>query len=663
MNARHSCPTNLISDKPTEEDAFGGHESVARSIAEVLQTEDGGKSIGLEGGWGTGKSSIVNFVSKKLDEAKGCDYKVVEIDTWAHQGDPLRRTFLEALIVKMQDFGWVKKENWNLRLAELTKRRRDEITNTTPELSLTGLLMAISLLITPLGLALISAGINPSTDNDGTLTYAWRLLVPGALLSILPLIVYAFAILIKLVKHKTLKPLPRILSGQTSTETLTTVTETPDPTSVEFEAIFRELLNDALSSKNRKLVLVIDNLDRVQPQDALSIWSTLQTFLGHSDYLRPKWLDHLWILIPYDHDAILRLWDSGYQEPYSTDDKDFAPGMMTASFLDKTFHLRFKTPPLLLLNWRDFLQDALKQAFPSHTEEDFRDIYRAYAIKRGLETAAPTPRDLKVFVNQIGTLHRERQDEFPLSRLACYVLIQQDSTNIHDALLKPDALKPATQVIGERWRDTIAAIHFGVPAHDARQLLLRTPIENAISNTDGTRLSDIESIHPDGFWSVLEDLVRDDMDIQNRPDPPEIATISTVLVTSQLLDNSNRQEAKVIKSSILQAATITQSWGPFDDTTSTGMVNVARLAGGSEETVSNLIAGASSAPVQTLDSSQYLVSPSVWVNSALTLIQGLEDLGFVKSGTPAITVRLNAEQWLTVSSEIVESERDNRLLN
>ena len=65
------------------------------------------------------------------------------------------------------------------------------------------------------------------------------------------------------------------MTGQASTESRTLVTQTPDPTSVEFESIFRDLLDEALEPENRKLLIVVDNLDRVEPSDALSIWSTL----------------------------------------------------------------------------------------------------------------------------------------------------------------------------------------------------------------------------------------------------------------------------------------------------------------------------------------------------------------------------------------------------
>ena len=84
-----------------------------------------------------------------------------------------------------------------------------------------------------------------------------------------------------------------LVTGQGSTESRTIVTRTPDPTSVEFESEFRDLLKEALKPDGRRLLLVIDNLDRVDPSDALSIWSTLQTFLGHSDYKMDDWIDRL----------------------------------------------------------------------------------------------------------------------------------------------------------------------------------------------------------------------------------------------------------------------------------------------------------------------------------------------------------------------------------
>ena len=68
-----------------------------------------------------------------------------------------------------------------------------------------------------------------------------------------------------------------------------------------------------------------------------------------------------------------------------------------------------------------------------------------------------------MFVNQIGALHREWQDQFPLSHLACYVLFQKDQKDVREALLSNSDFELLSRNIGQDWRGVIAALHFGVP--------------------------------------------------------------------------------------------------------------------------------------------------------------------------------------------------------
>ena len=92
---RGDCGTRLLTDLPADKDAFGAHERVARAIADVVRTEDGGRTIGLEGGWGAGKSTVVKLLEQEL--AGDADSAAWIFDAWAHEGDPLRRSFLEGL--------------------------------------------------------------------------------------------------------------------------------------------------------------------------------------------------------------------------------------------------------------------------------------------------------------------------------------------------------------------------------------------------------------------------------------------------------------------------------------------------------------------------------------------------------------------------------------
>jgi ATPase subunit of ABC transporter with duplicated ATPase domains len=100
----------LVDDAPAASDAFLGHahQSVATAIARLVETELGGRVIGLEGAWGSGKSTIVGLIKSHFDieptKHGAQETRVSVFDAWSHQGDPLRRTFLEALLDDVADW-------------------------------------------------------------------------------------------------------------------------------------------------------------------------------------------------------------------------------------------------------------------------------------------------------------------------------------------------------------------------------------------------------------------------------------------------------------------------------------------------------------------------------------------------------------------------------
>ena len=382
----------------------------------------------------------------------------------------------------------------------------------------------------------------------------------------------------------------------------------------------------------------------------------MQTFLGHKEYQQPDWIDRLWILIPYDDEAILRLWDGSGPS---------ANSKLATSFLDKTFQLRFRVPPLLLSSWREFLEDALQQAFPDHPEEDYHGVCRAFAIKGGPDTSAPTPRDLKTLVNQVGALHREWQDEFPLSHLACYVLFQRDCKDMRKALLSNEDIELLRRIIGHDWRGIIAALHFGKPVEVAQQLLLRTPIQTALAEGDGKALSDLESTHGAGFWSVLEDTVPAGASDWNSVAPADLAKSAAALADSRLFDQSHSQpEPEALRSTIRAAAVAVEAWIPFDAEIAERMVRVVHLVGNPEEVFPALLPGASNARIRTSagERQEGSVSPAVWMSSAFTLVEGLVQLGSGEYLEHGIEVPLSAEQWVEVSHEVMEKDPSGRLL-
>ena len=87
----------LLREEAVERDSFedGTHEKIATTLYKLITKEKGGVTVGLEGVWGSGKSAIISILGRKLKNEKKIHF--FTFDAWAHEGDPLRRIFLESL--------------------------------------------------------------------------------------------------------------------------------------------------------------------------------------------------------------------------------------------------------------------------------------------------------------------------------------------------------------------------------------------------------------------------------------------------------------------------------------------------------------------------------------------------------------------------------------
>ena len=185
------------------------------------------------------------------------------------------------------------------------------------------------------------------------------------------------------------------IANHTTTDAKTETFESPTPTSVEFEDTFERVMEEALRKKARRIVIVLDNLDRVEREAALAVWATLQVFFQQRQ-LQRGWFDHVWVIVPYDPNGLKRLWPDG-----STNGDSQRP----ESFIDKTFQIRFRVPPPVLSNWRAYLLHLIEQAFPDCAEDERNLVYQVFDNYFGTtRRASPSPRQLKLFVNQVAAL-------------------------------------------------------------------------------------------------------------------------------------------------------------------------------------------------------------------------------------------------------------------
>ena len=149
----------FIPDRPLGKDCFEGHsqDRLAHSVCDYVRRIDAQSTgqgqvvnsmpriIGLEGGWGSGKSNVVRMIDGELVKN---GYYTFTYDAWGHQEDLQRRSILETLTshlidngvlqgdvkIKMRN-GKVNKDTWKNQLSLLLSNKTTTIRKSTPKLT------------------------------------------------------------------------------------------------------------------------------------------------------------------------------------------------------------------------------------------------------------------------------------------------------------------------------------------------------------------------------------------------------------------------------------------------------------------------------------------------------------------------------------------------
>lgn len=90
---------NFIKDKEANLEKYDllGTLPYVNTLLKIIEKANTPFTIGLFGGWGTGKSSIIKTIEEKLNDDKSSKVKVFVYDAWKYSKDSFRRTFLLEL--------------------------------------------------------------------------------------------------------------------------------------------------------------------------------------------------------------------------------------------------------------------------------------------------------------------------------------------------------------------------------------------------------------------------------------------------------------------------------------------------------------------------------------------------------------------------------------
>ena len=514
----HDYSFEILHEQVASEDLFEDktHERLANTLYDKVSKANKGATIGLEGSWGSGKSTVINLLKKKLADSKNEKTLFFVFDAWAHDGDPLRKIFLESLIDSIDP----NEKDGKLQQLKNSVSARSKVVSvkTQKTASKLGKLLSFSALFIPVGAGLLSATnfervVMPWSPNAGLSFSAFF----GFLFSFSPLFTMAgWKIFGKKEDGKTKWD---IFESQSQENYTQDITEDGERTSIEFESFFNEILTYVFSNNSPcqydQAVLVIDNLDRVEPDYAQNIWSTLQTFFQHrTSSLKDSdsnWRDNLWFLIPYDRSGIKKIWSDKKDgsETIQTESQNNTQNSehdVTASFMEKCFQAIIDVPPPVMSAWIDYLKQCVAKAFigwPQAEKDGFAECFVQCMSKLD---SSPTPRKIHSLINRAGMLGQQWKGEFSAESLCLYSIYRDQYT---ECQLRHELLQDGLPKSFFTYRDIedikpeVAGLLFGVSSEKGIQLLLAPEIKAAIRDGKHELLEDLAIKHKEAFWLAL----------------------------------------------------------------------------------------------------------------------------------------------------------------
>jgi hypothetical protein len=547
---------NLLREEAVNADDFESktHYNIAKTLCDFIGSNNEGVTIGLEGKWGSGKSTVISILKKELEDSnKGNDSNFITFyfDAWSHQGDPLRRIFLESLInqINIQIRDKNLKKNLEEKKEKISGRKKVINIRTKRSATLLGKLIGIATFFVPLGIAMLTGRNfirtmyicfekmidNHLSDSLG-ISYviaSWIIRTSSFYSQVMPVLFSAAPLLVILIYFTYLFMNKKnvfeaknwaFLQSETNEDVTQEVSDEPERSSVEFEKFFKEIINELfIKEEKAKLIIIIDNLDRIDPDDALKIWSTLQLYIQNRNPIASnnENFKKIWTIVPYDENGLSKLWDNlkttknenDSEKGDSKGDENGNRNTCSKAFFDKCFQLRIEVPQINFSNWVEFAQKKAREALGNiWANEKIEQIIEVLKHTRKDLTDVPSPREIKTFINQTGFLEMYADTTIDERIIAYYVVEKYiNKVNTEEIIKKLlDGDFPKIEYCNfilpdiEKCQEGIAGIICGVSPKDGIQIILEPKIESSLKDVDIEKLKGYENSFPESFWAVFD---------------------------------------------------------------------------------------------------------------------------------------------------------------
>lgn len=488
---------NIYTDEPAKKDIFEGkaHENLALKLSEIAQSDEV-SIIGLDGYLGSGKSTIIDMAMEKIQND---NIHIIKFDSEIYHYGATKKALIDILYDGFKKTPDVNHENLSqckdYALGNIYNYKR----NVNSKISLWTLIFICTSVICLQTLRFFITDISLLFTSK-QLPYSQYIKVFLELLLVISPIAVGYLYTRK--KEEVLNEGKMTLSKPSFGDILKrnsedTITEkiiiNKEVGTLELKSALEGFLS--CTPEKARLILIIDNLDRISPSKIKEIWSDIELITEIAG-------SKLKILIPYSGKHVAKA--------LSEDEKE---GL---EFISKRIPVTLFVPPLISAGWRDGFVRFWENAFGELNNEECYEVCEL--IERWLPKnySSVTPRFMKRIINDI-KLTSLTSPTFPLHRvlIAFYILMVRYSLldfkiliSNYDNIEKKegDTLDIERMKVSHKqfnrlfnsedeWKRGLICIHFQTNSEFAVSELIDEPLENSIRYKETNEFIKLSSMY------------------------------------------------------------------------------------------------------------------------------------------------------------------------
>lgn len=496
----------LLSKAPCNDDLFegGAHRKLAKEISAEICRDGNCTIIGIDGGWGSGKSNLVGMIQKELSNGfNGGKYHFFTYDAWGHQTDLQRRTILEELTSDLvKGHTPILNENsWKESLDNLLAKKKQTSTKTIPAIGIGSIVSLFTILLTPF-----------VTHLAYLVSIEW---LKQAILVIPYLAAYGFfgyrhygrmkdKYNQDFTWEKCLSEFFLIYKNNVKEETKFETISEKEPSSRQFKEWIHEIDNGLKQHNNIILILVIDNMDRLPKQKVQELWAAIHSCFSEEIYTNIK------IIVPFDRLHIRNAFQSENIVNHM-EGKNSEITVYGDDFINKTFYVVYTVPPPILSGWMHYFKDRWKEAFGGESKVDYC-VLQIYDML----TKEQSPRKIIAFINQFVTLRNLCDERVEDKYIALYIFGRNKIIeNPLEEILNPSYLGSLEflYIDDEHMQECISSLYYQLPLDIAMDVVFTREVTAELNDNNVKVLNQLKD--SSNYWEILNHSITNVSNVEN----------------------------------------------------------------------------------------------------------------------------------------------------